>query len=626
MAQGLLFDDLDVAVRPPKIDAVKSDWRPPTEFPNLRGCRRIAIDVETKDSDLLTLGPGPRRAGNYLIGIAVGTDRGERAYLPYRHQGGDNLDEAMVIKWAVDNLSTFDGEVVGANLAYDLDWLETDGIAIPNATFRDIQFAECLIDEHRFSYSLDNIALHHLNESKQEAMLDAIAASTKGRGNIKSRLWELAARYVGPYAEGDVDLPLRIYEIQEKLLTENELWPIYNLESDLLPLFLKMQQQGVPVSEERLDNADAFFRAEEAAAYATIRKESGFDLSEDIWASAKVAPALRSLGFTVPDGDSVEQQWLLGLKHPAADAIVHARKMSQAVGTFTSGIRKHLTNGRVHPNYNQVRGERGGTVTGRPSCANPNLLNQPTRDEIVGPIIRGVYVPDAGKQWAKLDFSQQEPRLSVHYAELTNGCDAAEAVKMYSENPDTDYHSMMAELTGLPRSKAKAMFLGICYGMGGGKLCRDMGLPTVTKSFKKNGETIEYLAAGPEGEKILTQFDIRAPFVKGIDKKAKERAQSRGYITTLLGRRLHFRASYEYRKALNKLIQGSAADQTKKAMLDVWREGGMVPYLQVYDELDVPVDNYEEARYYADIMERAVPLVVPSKVDVEIGASWGEAK
>ena len=260
------------------------------------------------------------------------------------------------------------------------------------------------------------------------------------------------------------------------------------------------------------------------------------------------------------------------------------------------------------------------------SVEHPNLQQQPARDDFSAKW-RSIYLPDEGGLWASADYSQQEPRLVAHFASIAGCAKADRAVARYRSDPNTDNHQMMADLTGLPRKQAKNIFLGLCYGMGGARLAESLGLPVANAIIK--GKQVEQ--AGEEAQEILDRFDEMAPFVRQLYNKARDVGYSRGYIRTLLGRRCRFpvnpfgRGHDFSQNAMNRLIQGSAADQTKLAMVNAAKAGFKLQ-LQVHDELDLTVASKDEALKLAHIMETAVELKVPCRVDVEVGASWGEAE
>jgi DNA polymerase I-like protein with 3'-5' exonuclease and polymerase domains len=276
--------------------------------------------------------------------------------------------------------------------------------------------------------------------------------------------------------------------------------------------------------------------------------------------------------------------------------------------------------------------------------SNPNLQQIPARDPVIGPMIRSLFLPEEGDQWAAIDFSQQEPRILVHYAHVYGKSrnleleGAQEFVTKYNDDPETDFHTMVAEMANIPRKQAKTINLGMMYGMGVNKLSEQLDIPV------------------EEAKSLIKQYHTRVPFVKGLMTGVMNRLNDKaasGSLRSLLGRKCRFdlwepdtfamhkampykeaiaehgattrlKRAYTY-KALNRLIQASAADMTKKAMVDLYKSGKL-PMIQVHDEIAMSVKNIDEAREVATIMETAVPLEVPSKCDIDLGPSWGEAK
>jgi len=324
---------------------------------------------------------------------------------------------------------------------------------------------------------------------------------------------------------------------------------------------------------------------------------------------------------------------------------VQARALNKTSGTFINTIMKHThKDGRIHSHINQIRSDDGGTVSGRISMNSPNLQQIPARDPELGPMIRSLFLPEEGDQWAAIDFSQQEPRILVHYAHVygkSRGMPlegVKEFVEGYTHNPDMDFHTMVAEMAKISRKQAKTINLGMMYGMGVGKLSEQLDIPL------------------DEAKGLVRQYHDRVPFVKalmnGVTNRLNDKA-SGGSVRSLLGRKCRFdlwepdtfkmnkalpykeaidtygattrlKRAYTY-KALNRLIQASAADMTKQAMVNLYK-AGKLPMLQVHDELAMSVTDRAEAEEIAGVMETAVPLEVPSKCDIEIGPSWGEAK
>lgn len=651
-----------------------------SDLPTDWGRGRVGIDTETRDDFLTTMGPGVRRGG-FIAGISFAIEDGPGFYLPIRHGDGGNMDPAQVIRYVRDMAAKFPGTLCGANLGYDLDYLAEEGITFPEVEwYRDVQVADPLINELHMSYSMEAISERRGIPGKDEAVLqEALAAyGYKGR-SAKGGLWALHSRFVGPYAEQDARLPLTILRRQEREIEEQDLWNVYNLESRVLPVLVKMRRRGVKVNEDRLAQVDVWAREQQQLAIdaANLHVPPGHRLSlADITNTGALAVVLRALGVDLPQTaksgkDSVTAAVLERLNHPIGDALRRAKKMATLRSTFVESVQKHLTNGRAHCTFNQLRrekddgsGDSEGAAYGRLSSANFNFQNQPARDPEIGPMWRSIYEPDDGGLWASLDYSQQEPRQAVHFAVeagpqlIGHAAHAAalEAARRYREDPSTDFHQMMADMAGIARKPAKNIFLGLSYGMGGAKLCRDLGLPTVWRlsweegrkrrfkdfdtreeviaradSGRKAGFKVRYWeAAGPEGQALTDTFDKRVPFVRKMANHCQDLAEAQGYILTLSGRRCRFpmkdNGEWDWtHKAFNRLIQGSSADQTKMAVVEMDRLGYPLQ-LQVHDEVDLTVPSREYAMEAAKVMEDVAPLQVPMRVDVEVGPSWGEAE
>lgn len=615
-----------------------SDWSPPrvSDLPSWEGAKRVAYDIETRDPTLTTLGPGVRRDG-YVIGLSFAIEDGPAAYLPLAHEPGGNLDAEQVWRYMRDQAKHFTGDIVGANLQYDLDYTAEHGAVFRRAKFfRDVQIAEPLIDDNQFTYALDTIAARRGLPGKSEDLLRAAAAAYGGL-DAKKDMWRLPPSFVGPYAEQDARLPLALLRRQERDIDDQDLWSVYDLESRLLPVLVKMRRRGVRIDFDELDRVETQTVVEQKKCLREIFRQTGRKLGiEDMNKTAALAVILEGVGVELPltstGKKSVTAAVLAAVDHPVGALIRTAKQWDKLRNTFVSGRREHAIGDRVHPTFHQLRGPKpgreteGGARYGRLSCSDPNLQQEPKRG-FLKKVWRKVYVPDKGGVWACLDFSQQEPRWLTHYAALL-GLPKAEAARdRYINDPTTDNHNMMSELTGLKRDDAKELFLGRCYGMGGGKLCIKLGLPTEYREHPRSGN--RYLAAGPEGQAILDQFDDRAPYVRLLDYECRNRANRRGYIITAGGRRCRFprhpsNRGYDWvHLALNRLIQGSSGDQTKQAMVDADAAGFRLQ-LQVHDELDLTIHDRKEADDLAEIMRSATPCTVPHRVDIEIGPSWGE--
>lgn len=626
-------------------------WEVPRldDLPEWDNVSVVGTDCETRDVGLnRDLGIGVRFEGSFLVGISFCLD-GERSYyLPIAHEKGpDNLDPNKVRDYLCRQFRKFTGVVVGANLKYDLDYLIEFGIEFnPAITFRDVLVNAPIIYELEFEYGLDAVAKRLGLEGKEEELLK-IASSHFGFKKPKEDLWRLPAKYVGPYAEADALLPVQILKIQEAIIEKENLGQVYELESKVIMPLVKMTRRGVKVDPNRLAWVDHWAKEEQEICHRRIADITGIVLGPgDCTTASAIIPILDYVGcaeeYTAKGQRKTSDGFLSRYEgDPVIDALRRARRFDKISTMYVKPTIEHLTKQmRIHPTFNQLKGEtegeEKGTITGRLSCSDTNLQQQPSRDPEIAPIWRSIYLPDK-EYFCCCDYSQQEPRLMTHYAELTKDKwgkpfpGAKEAADAYRNNPDMDFHQMMSDVTGLPRKAAKQIFLGLCYGMGGGKLCDSLGLPTEPASFKKNGIEIFYDAAGPEGQKIIDQFKEKAPFVPKLQWRVKDKVKNTGSIRTLLGRRRNFPVNDKtgevmwLHKALNSLIQGSAADQTKFAMVELDRAGFELQ-LQVHDEIDLSIDTIQEGRDMKEIMENCVPLQVPSRVDLEIGSNWGNVE
>lgn len=596
----------------------------------------VALDLETRDPDLLTLGPGwafPERGG-YPVGYAVAWyAEGElqSAYLPVRHEAGGNMPIEEVRKILQPVLADPDRHIVMANSVYDYGWTLEDGFEW-KAQIEDVQIQGPLLDDQRLSYSLNNLGKDYLGEKKVESGLYD-AAKEWGLKDPKGQMWKLPASLVEEYARGDAELTLRLFFYLQKLMEDKGLEQVHDLERDLIPVMYKMRKKGVKVNLDRAEQLRQQFLAKENEALAALGDLT--DVSIDPWASATIIKALEAEGVKdfpltpKKKEKSVDNNFLLRLAEhdntagKIAGHVKQLRRYNKARSSFVENmIQGHAINGRIHAELKALRSDDGGTVSGRFSCASPNLQQVPARDPELGPLIRSVFEPDEGK-WASIDYSSQEPRLAVHFAVKANCRGAWEMAERWRADPRLDAYIPTAELCGITRKDAKTIKLGILYGMGGGKLCDSLGLPTEEGEWK--GRKVLY--AGPEGKELLAKFDANSPMDKQLSKLAQDKARRAGVVKTILGRRATFPRRPDGQvwfthKALNRVIQGSAADMTKMAMV-MCDAAGHLPLLSVHDELAFDVRDEKMAREIAEIMENALPLEVPVVCDVEIGENWG---
>ena len=495
-----------------------------------------------------------------------------------------------------------------------------------------------LVDENRWSFGLDAMARDYAGIRKDEKLLKA--AAQEWGIDPKAEMWQLPPKYVGAYAERDAVATLKLWQALKVELNDQELWNIWGIETDLIPCLLDMRTKGVRVDLDKADRNKKSIRAKTKELRQAIKTASGLDV--DIWASASIAKMFDKLGLKYPRTEkgavSFTKAWLNSHPSEICQQLVKLREFDKADSTFIDSILRHEHNGRIHTELHSTRRDEGGTVTGRFSSSNPNLQQIPARDKDIKKLIRGLFVPDEGYKWGSFDYSSQEPRLLVHFAASVGSMprqDLLDDIVHEYNNSDVDLHQMVADLASITRKEAKAVNLGIMYGMGVGKLADQIDVEPET------------------AKELLSQHRNKVPFVKALAEMASRRAASNGQIRTLLGRKCRFhlweprefgagkplpydealkeysglngtgiRRAFTY-KALNRLIQGSAADQTKKAMLDCYN-AGHTPMLTVHDELCFNIDGAEQADQIKNLMETGVELKVPSKIDVDIQDDWGE--
>ena len=609
----------------------ETEWVMPEELKDLQGHKEIAIDLETNDPYLTTLGSGNVSGKGHIAGVAVAVE-GWSGYFPIHHESGGNMDKRLVLSWLQDVLNQPNTTFIFHNAMYDVCWLRKEGLSIKGHIV-DTMIAASLIDENRLSYRLDILSKHYVGIGKDENILQA-AAKEYGL-DAKKDMWRLPALFVGQYAERDAESTLKLWQRLKVELLNQELMDVFNLETKLFPCLVDMRFKGVRVDLEKADNIKKNLMDREAKIVSKIKGLTGIDV--EIHAARSIAKAFDKLKLPYDRTEksnepSVTKNFLQNHPHELPKLIADAREINKAHTTFIDSITKHAVDGRIHADINQIRSDAGGTVTGRFSMSNPNLQQIPARHPELGPMIRSIFIPEKDTVWGSFDYSQQEPRILVHYAKLQNLNGVDEIVEAYNQG-DADFHQVVADMAGIERKQAKTINLGLMYGMGKNKLMAELGL------MKESAE------------KLIRQYHSKAPFVKQLMDNVSRKANDRGKIRTLGGRACHFdlwqpvqfgvfkplpleQARKEYDeplkraftyKALNKLIQGSAADMTKKSMVALY-ENGIIPHIQIHDEVDISVESDAKAEQIIEIMESAVELEVPNKVDYEKGDNWGEIK
>ena len=650
------------------IENLKSEWKPPTleSLPaKLDGL--ISLDLETCDYGLQKKqGPGwAWKDGGFVVGYAIEADNWA-GYLPINHEGGGNLDAVKVREILNRWLGNPNQAKCGANILYDLGWSKRDGVTVQGPCY-DVQWAEALLDEHRWGYNLDGLAKSYLNEGKEEGLLRQAAAAWGV--DPKEGLWRLPSMFVGPYAMGDANKTRRVFLLQAEKLKNKDLWNLFEMECSLLPLYLDMRWRGVRVDIQKALALKEQWQKEVKEALDEIKSKTGEEIS--LWAAASIAKALdkEKIPYKLTEKTkkpSITKAYLEDQEHWLPKLILKARVKDKLSGTFIDGaILGNVHDGRIHTEFHPLRetseeGEGSGTVTGRLSSSNPNLQQVPKRSE-EGKLLRQCFLPEEGEQWYSLDYSQQEPRLTVHYAAICTQQGqplpgALEAVEKYVKDPKMSYHKMVADETGLDYDQAKIMNLALTYGRGVESTARVLGVPL------------------EKAKEYIKNYHEKLPFIKALDNILKNKIEESsfnnaarvGEFKTLLKRCCRFPFfelapiwvdgkivnEEEYKnkrvlpyfqalkqwpgkkiqrawmhKKLNRLIQGSAADQTKKAMQLVMQAGlGAHLLVQVHDELCFSFPKKEMAEQAARLMEEAVKLKVPVIAEIKTGDNWGVVK
>ena len=630
--QDELFPSADYQIRG-EMDVIEREWHMPSEFPDLRDAKQISIDLETKDPNIKTNGPGWATKDGHIIGIAVAT--GDMSwYFPIRHERGPNMDAKMALRWLQAQVKT-DSLKIMHNATYDAGWLRAEGVEI-HGRIIDTMITGAVVDENRLGYGLDYLARDYCQIRKDEKLLQ-FAAKEFGV-DPKAEMYKLPAKYVGTYAEQDAVATLKLWEALRSEVERQDLWSIWELENGLIRCMLDMRTRGVRVDLDKAETNKRFIQSKTKELRHSVEKMAGFEV--EIWAANSIAKMFDKLGMEYPRTEAGAPSFTKDYlnSHPAevCQQIVKLREFDKADSTFIDTILKHERNGRIHTELHSTRRDEGGTVTGRFSSSNPNLQQLPARDPDIKKMIRGLFIPEEGTRWGSFDYSSQEPRLLVHFAASIPEQMQDPVVKTIVEEyhkGDVDLHQMVADIAGITRKQAKTVNLGIMYGMGVGKLANQLGI------------------SDAEAKSIMQQHQERVPFVKQLASMASQRAEKYGQIRTLMGRLCRFdmwepstfgynkpmpyeeaqkaygslgklRRAFTY-KALNRLIQGSAADQTKKAMLDCYNEG-LLPMLTVHDELCFSVESDEQAARIKEIMETGVSLKIPSKIDQALADNWGQ--
>ncbi len=640
-----------------------TDWVIPTELPDLRGRGRIAIDTETKDDGLANnRGPGWAYGAGWICGVSMAAPGAPPVYIPIRHPDTECFDPDAVKRWVSDHMKSNDKKVF-QNAPYDLGWFKTEMGISPPELLDDTIGMSYVVDEQRKGRSLDALCAWQGIPGKDESLLKVAIDAIGGKG--KGDLWRLPAKYVGVYGEVDAERTLQLADKLDPQIDAEDLRDAYQLEMDLVPMVLEMRRRGIRIDVDKaIQTRDAFLaRRDELLKELGNKSNYGRALTmKDVGSDRFLIAMFTQEGVPFPKtakgNPSFSKDWMDKYDHWLPNMVTKINTLHNAGDKFIGKyILEYCHHGRIHAEIHQYRNDRGGTRTSRFSYSDPPLQQMPSRDEEIAPQIRALFLPEEGEVWGALDYSQQEFRLIVHFASVCKMAGVEKAIRMYRDDPNTDFHDMVAELTGLPRRRAKDVNFAKAFGAGKYKFAEMTGM------------SVE------EAVDTMDQYDEKLPFISRLSEFCQKRASKRGYIKLLDGMRSRFNTWeprwvdhgkqndhkrdtgwhdmptdpclldvaiertndpnhywYEERlrrsktqKAMNWLIQGSAARQTKMAMRECWREG-IVPLLQMHDELSSSFSTEAPAIRMKEIMVEVVTLEVPVMVDAEFGKNWGQAK
>ncbi len=645
---------------------------------DLKGIDTVAVDIETYDPNLKTKGLGAIRNDGFICGIAVATEK-DTAYFPLQHSDTDIDPERINKIWDVLNEKIFQNENITKvfhNAMYDVCWIRSVTGKMMKGKIVDTMIAASVIDENRFRYSLDSLSKDYLNDSKYKYDLQQKTLEWSG-GTVKdpmTNMHKLPASIVKEYAKQDVDLTFKLWnlfnkKIDEVLYTKDDgeqktCRQIFELETKLFLCLVDMKFKGVRIDVEK---ATAFGKHLKKRRDQIVKAiESITTIKVDIWAAASIKNLLDHLcikDYKVTPKSKMPQlpkDYLKTHNNKCLRMIAKAREYDKAVNTFIDGLLGYVHEGRIHADINQIRSDSGGTVTGRFSMSNPNLQQIPSKGYI-GKKMRELFIPDQGYKWGSFDYSQQEPRIVVHYA-IKLGLPGTETLQEEFDKDDADFHQIVAEMANISRKQAKTINLGLFYGMGKIKLQKELGLdqskaralfneyhsrvPFVRDlsqqliQFAKENKLLFTLHDrfcrfdkwettnkewNPETNRfnevpLYTEAQAREAFKGEMLDKFKENKIDPNYMDYF---NRYYTPAFTY-KALNRLIQGSAADMTKKAMVDLY-EKGIIPHIQIHDELCFSTTDHE-SEMIRETMEQTIPLEVKNKVDYESGPNWGTIK
>ena len=642
------------------------DWTPPPELPDLRNVGLLALDTEGRDGGLQTdHGSAWPWGDGHVCGLSIAYREAgviRAYYFPIQHPDSQNFDREQVRSWLRDLFLLSSTRIVTHHGLYDYGWLWADfRLDMPPAgRIEETEALATIVNENQHSYRLDDLCRWRKVPGKDETLLRescyalGLVPKRVKKFNPKTFIWQMPAHLAGPYAEQDAVSTLLLYESLAPVLDREGTHAAYRLECDLLPMVHQMRRRGIRVDRAAAERAQALLRPRRDALLTQIGDLLGTAITmKNIRSRNWLVATFDRLGISYPrtpkGNPSFKRKrvggWMKASSHPLPPLIAAAYDLDHYAEYFIgTQILGHMRDGRVHAEINPHRGESGGTHSFRFSYAHPPLQQMPKHDEELAPLVRAILLPEDGEVWASCDISQQEFRFIVHYAVRKKLPRAQEAADRYRNDPDTDFHLLVSEWTGIERQLAKNANFARSYGAG----------------VKKFAEMIGKSEA--EARIIWDKYNRELPFVSRLSEKCQEAVWQTGYLTLYGGARRHFNQwapggkwekqagpcereeaerrcrdpghpwyrkqlfRVDVRNAMNALIQGSSAYHTKLWMRECYR-AGVIPLLQMHDALEISVRTPEQVAPVAKLgCDVVANLEVPMKIDVKYGRTWGDAK
>lgn len=592
-------------------------------------------DILAVDTEATGLGPKDR-----AIGISWQITGQESRYIDLRDDGAGEFLEVL------DRTNGI--PIACHNASYDYRMARNAGIHMPMHRLQDTVIRATLLNEHEYSYSLDNQGEKYLGRKKETEIWGQLAELFGGkptRSAQAGRIHLAPKAIVAPYAMPDAELCHDLWQNQESRIRTQGIEKIVAFEHSIMPTIIRSEINGIRVDEEQAEKAVSRLSHEIEILKNSIYETAGviFNIDSPKQVAALYKPRqIDGVWFTAdgcplpstPGGEpSFNAESLRNINDGLALGILEARKLTKTRDTFLKGhILRNSIDGRVYPSIHQTKGEEGGTGTGRFSYTEPAMQQIPSRTEEIASVVKPIFLPEEGQAWLDADMHSFEVRTFAH---LVNN---PELVAAFQANPLLDFHQHVADLTGLPRKahyagqpNAKELDLSIIMGCGDGLVAMKMGLPWEWAEFKKGREVFRYRKAGPEATALIAKYHRLIPGVKEFAKRARAASAKFGYLETHMGRRLRFPKGVSNHKAQAVVVQALAADINKMNWLLIEQalgnEGRLL--LNTHDSygLSVPLDWEPLWKRVHEAVRDSYPWFrIPLILELSgVGNNWWEA-